>query len=105
MNDLMQVQETIRHEAGTLLYFYNDDCPPCISLRPKVEALVEQRFPMMKLMWVNSKSSPQIPAAFSVFANPTILVFFDGKEFRRFSKYVSVKELEEAIGRYYGMVF
>ena len=88
------VKQLIQEELGVLLYFYNDDCAPCISLRPKVESLMEQRFPKMKILWVNSKATPDIPASYSVFANPTILVFFDGKEFKRFSKYVSINELD-----------
>lgn len=104
-NQLEKVKEIIEQDMGVLLYFYNDDCPPCISLRPKVEKLMGERFPKMKLVWVNSKSSPDIPAAYGVFANPTILIFFEGKEFKRFSKYVSVNELETAIERYYTMAF
>ncbi|MCB2219817.1 MAG: thioredoxin family protein [Bacteroidetes bacterium] len=100
-----QVQQVIHDEIGVLLYFYNDDCAPCISLRPKVESLLANRFPKMKLIWVNSKTTPDIPASHHVFANPTILIFFDGKEFKRFSKYVSVDELEEAIERYYALIF
>lgn len=105
LNELKQVQETIHKETGVMVYFYNDDCPPCISLRPKVESLIQEQFPEMKLIWVNSKSSPEIPASYGVFANPTILVFFEGKEFRRFSKYVSVAELKDAVDRYYKMIF
>ena len=99
------VSQLISEEVGVLLYFYNDDCAPCISLRPKVEVLMQKRFPKMKVLWVNSKTTPEIPASYSVFANPTILVFFDGKEFKRFSKYVSVNELEASIERYYSLAF
>ena len=99
------VSQLISEEVGVLLYFYNDDCAPCISLRPKVEELMQKRFPKMKVLWVNSKTTPEIPASYSVFANPTILVFFDGKEFKRFSKYVSVNELEATIERYYSLAF
>jgi len=105
ITSLERVQEYINKETGIILYFYNDDCPPCISLRPKVENLVADHFPNMKLVWINSKSFPEIPAFYGVFANPAILVFFEGKEFRRFSKYVSIPELDMAIGRYYEMIF
>jgi len=90
---------------GVIAYFYNDDCPPCISLRPKVQDLVNRNFLEMKIIWVNSKQSPEIPASFGIFANPTILIFFDGKETRRFSKYVSMNELENVISRYYNLIF
>lgn len=102
LNDLNQI---IKKQTAVLVYFYNDDCPPCISLRPKVENLIRSNFPKMKLVWVNSKNQPQIPANYGVFANPTILIFFEGREFKRFSKYVSIGELEQAIERYYNLIF
>jgi thioredoxin-like negative regulator of GroEL len=100
-----QIQMIIKSELAVLLYFYNDDCPPCLSLRPKVEKMIEESFPRMKLYFANSKQYPEIPASYSVFANPTLITFFDGKETKRFSKYVSIPELEQAIERYYEMVF
>ena len=44
------VSQLISEEVGVLLYFYNDDCAPCISLRPKVEELMQKRFPKMKVL-------------------------------------------------------
>jgi thioredoxin-like negative regulator of GroEL len=108
MSDISSLEElvqTIDNETAVLVYFYNDDCPPCISLRPKVEGLIDETFPKMKLAWANSKKHPEIPAHYSVFANPTLLIFFEGKEFKRFSKYVSVSELEQATDRYYSLIF
>jgi thioredoxin-like negative regulator of GroEL len=105
IRNLSEINQIVEKQLGVLAYFYNNDCAPCISLRPKVEALVKDEFPMMKMVWINSKQTPEIPAAFQIFANPTILLFFDGKETRRFSKYVSVIELEETISRYYRLIF
>lgn len=102
---IADIQQKIKEEPAVLLYFYNDDCPPCLSLRPKVEELIEKSFPKMKLYFANSKQYPDIPASYGVFANPTLIAFFDGKETKRFSKYISVSELEQVIGRYYEMIF
>jgi thioredoxin-like negative regulator of GroEL len=102
LEDLIQV---VQQETAVVVYYYNDDCPPCISLRPKVEELIANTFKKMQLVWVNSKNHPEIPAHYGVFANPTILIFFEGKEFKRFSKYVSINELEQAIERYYKLIF
>ncbi len=103
--DKNEVEREIRENTGVILYFYNDHCPPCISLRPKVEKLVNDKYPKMKLLWIDSLTSQEIPAGFGVFANPTILIFFEGKEFRRFSKYISIDELSSAIERYYTLAF
>jgi thioredoxin-like negative regulator of GroEL len=105
MHTLTNLKNEIEIEKALLLYFYNDDCAPCISLRPKVEHLKVQSFPKMKLIFVNSKVNVEIPASFGIFSNPTILLFFEGKEYRRFSKYISINELQQAIERYYRLLF
>jgi len=104
-NELSALKNQIDQEKAILVYFYNDDCPPCIALRPKVEQLMVHFFPRMKLEFINSKDKPLIPAAFNVYANPALLIFFEGKEFKRFSKYISIKELEDAIYKYYTILF
>ena len=99
------IKETISREAAVLVYFKNDMCAPCMALRPKVEELISSKFPEMKFIVVDSVENPELNGEFQVFANPTLLVFFDGKEYIRKSKYVSIPELEAEIGRLYGMMF
>jgi len=105
LNGLNKLSNLIDKEKAILLYFYNDDCAPCVSLRPKVERLMVSFFPRMKLLFVDSKHDPKIPASFGTYTSPTLLIFFEGKEFMRFSKYISMKELEAAIRKYYVLVF
>ena len=105
MPDTNTLTNHIEKENAVLLYFYNDDCAPCITLRPKVEQLITNSFPKMKLIFINSKSDLLIPATFQVYANPTLLLFFEGKEYQRFSKFVSMTELENTIRRYYSLLF
>ena len=105
LNGLSQLQDAIANEAGLITYFYSDHCPPCISLRPKVKELLLNEYPKMNLYFINSEKSPQIPAAFGVFSNPTLLVFFDRKEYLRKSKYISIQELSQEIERLYTMMF
>jgi thioredoxin 1 len=97
----MQLLETIKNEPSILVYFQNDNCPPCLSLRPKIEEMIKNDFPKMKLVFVDSAANPTLSADFKVFANPTLLVFFEGQEFIRASKYVSVVELKGKIQRLY----
>jgi len=88
-----------------LLYFYNDSCAPCVALRPKVESMITEHFPEMKHSYVNSAVFPELSASNGVFASPTIVVFFDGKETFRVSKYISIDELAGRVQRYYDMIF
>ena len=100
-----ELQQKIATEAAMLIYFQNDHCPPCMSLRPKVEAMIESDFPKIDLQFIDSFANPELTAQFGVFAHPTLLIFFDGKEYIRTSKYVSVPELKSKIQRPYTLLF
>ncbi len=100
-----ELDKIMKHEEAVIVYFYNDNCAPCISLRPKVQALVTNEFPKINFYLINSEKHPELTAHHSVFANPTLLVFFDGKEFIRKSKYVSLTELSQSIRRVYDLMF
>ncbi len=105
INNLAELLELVKNEKGLLSYFYSNSCAPCISLRPKVQQMVSGNFDGMKLVFINSEQIPDVPAHYGVFANPCIIVFFEGKEFRRYSKYISINELGGDIDRIYKMVF
>lgn len=100
-----ELQETINQQLAILIYFQNDNCPPCRSLRPKVETMTQADFPKMKLIFIDSFKNPELTAYFGVFAHPTLLIFFDGKEYIRSSKYVSTLELKSKIQRPYTLLF
>ena len=100
----MQLLEIIKNEPAILIYFQNDNCSPCLSLRPKIEEMIKNDFPKMKLIFVNSMNEPDLATHFNVFVHPTLLTFFEGKEFIRASKYVSVVELKGKIERLYEMI-
>lgn len=99
------VRQFIENEKAVLLYFYSDQCAPCVSLRPRVAALITGEFPEMKLELIDSVANPAVAAHFGVFANPTILIFFEGHEQARLSKYVSVSQLKEVVERPYHLLF
>jgi hypothetical protein len=67
--------------------------------------MVETKFPEMQMYYVNSIQSPDLSASNNVFASPTIVVYFDGKETLRVSKFVSISELQLKIIRYYNLMF
>jgi len=105
LNILKDVEEEISSHMGVMLYFYNDHCAPCISLRPKVIKMMDEKFPKLELVFINSEKSPEIPAHYGVFSNPTIILFMDGRQYFRNSKYISEHQLSEQTERLYKMAF
>lgn len=108
MKTIKEPQElinAIEKSRGLIVYFYNDSCAPCIALRPKITRMIDEDFDKMEILFVNSIAFPELSASFKVFASPTIVIFFEGKENFRVSKFVSIDDLSKRINRYYKILF
>jgi len=103
--NLQELEELMGREKALLIYFSSDTCSVCKVLKPKVSDLLQDRFPRMKLRYVNTELSPVISGQFRVFTIPTILICFEGKEQFRFSRNIHLQQLEESISRPYSLVF
>jgi thiol-disulfide isomerase/thioredoxin len=103
--EIIEIQNAIIDNQALMLYFYNDSCAPCKVLRPKVQELVKIEFPQMDFLFINAEQYLATAAEYGVFASPTILVFFEAKEYIRESKNISISELHDKIERIYNMVF
>ena len=100
-----ELRNRVQTEPAMLIYFKNDNCAPCLVLRPKVKELVDESFPNIEMIVIDSVEQPEFAGEFQVYANPTLLVFFDGKEYIRKSKFVAIPELRGEISRLYEMMF
>jgi thioredoxin-like negative regulator of GroEL len=92
-------------DVPTLKYFSHQRCNVCTVLKPKVQQLLSDKFPQMQLEYIDIEKLPELAASHQVFTVPTILIFFEGKEYYRFSRNVSLIQLIEAIERPYQMLF
>ena len=59
----------------------------------------------MDFYYVDVEKAKVLAANLSIFTIPTILIYFDGKEFLRKSRYIGIKELENYITRPYTIFF
>lgn len=92
-------------EPALLAYFSTETCNVCKVLKPKVGELVNNEFPKIKLVYIKSDLLPELAAQNQVFAAPTILVFFEGREYIRKSRNIGIGELKREIERPYSMIF
>lgn len=93
-----------QEEPALLGYFSTDACNVCKVLKPKVEELIQEEFPQVKLAYIKSDILPDVAGQHQVFAAPTILVFFDGRETIRKSRNIGIDELRRDIERPYSMI-
>lgn len=92
-------------EPALLAYFSTEACNVCKVLKPKVGELIEKGFPKIKTVYVQTDKIPEAAAQNQVFAVPTILVFFEGREYIRKSRNIGIGELQQEIDRPYSMFF
>ena len=92
-------------EPALLAYFSTEVCNVCKVLKPKIGELVNNEFPKIKLVYIKSEILPELAAQNQVFAAPTILVYFVGKEYIRKSRNIGISELQREIERPYSMIF
>ncbi len=98
--------QKIKSDIGScLFYFSHDECNVCTVLKPKIEKLINEKFPRIKMFFINSKKLPEISGQEGIFAIPTILIYFEGREYIRKNRNISISELNEEISRYYSMIY
>jgi len=107
-NEIQSFKEFLKiksEEQVLLAYFSTESCNVCKVLKPKVAELIQSEFPKIKLLYIKSDILPEVAAQNQVFAVPTILVFFNGKEYIRKSRNIGIGELQKEIERPYSMLF
>lgn len=102
---LAGLKNVVDDQPAVLAYFSHQNCSVCRVLKPKVSDLIENNFPRIALYYINILEHPEAAAQYSVFAAPTILVFFEGKEYIRESRHVSLAKFYERLEKLYGLYF
>lgn len=100
-----EYHKLIEEEQAILFYFSHEQCSVCKVLKPKIEELLENFFPKMKMYYVDTVNSPLIAGQERIFAVPTLIIFFEGKEYIRKSRNIGLDELRREIERPYGFIF
>jgi len=85
------------------VYFSGPDCGVCHALRPRLEAMLAERFPELTLAEVDCGRLPETAAQNGVFSIPTLVVWLEGREFLRRARNISPGEVADALARPYAM--
>lgn len=107
MNQIQNLQEltnSINTGEPVLIYFSGENCSVCKVLKPKIEEQISKNFDKFNLYEVKTDIHKEITSHFTVFSIPTILVYFDKKEFRRMGRNISVPLFIEELKRPYNLM-
>jgi len=103
--EIEELKKQIESNNAVMVYFSGIDCGVCEVLKPKVKELFEKEFPKVKQLYINANQHQKSAAQFCVLTIPTVIVFFDKKEFIRQSRHISIADLKSQIQRPYDLFF
>ena len=92
------------HEA-VLFYFSTLNCSVGETVQSKVMDLIRKDYPRIPFYFVDMQFNAALAASCTVFVEPTVLVYFYGKESIRKSRNFGISELADAIQRLYRLSF
>lgn len=105
IQSIQEFEQLLSEQDAVLAYFSTETCSVCKVLKPKVSEMVSESFPLMKMVFVESDKLPELAAQNRVFAAPTVVVYFVGRETIRKSRAFGIDELKAEIQRPYSMMF
>ncbi len=81
--------------AQLVAYVSRPSCGVCVALKPKIEGLLAQYG--VPGVYVDAEAHPAVAGQRVVFTVPTVLVFDEGREVGRFSRHMSLSDVERLL--------
>lgn len=91
-------KEVLNSNEPVLVDFYADWCGPCKIMAPVVEELAGELQGKAKVGKINVDENQSLSIEYNVMSIPTIIIFKEGKEVKRF---VGVRDKKELLGEFY----
>lgn len=101
MNKIIDIETFnafINSNSLILVVAKTNNCGVCDVVLSKVEQLLE-KYPNIKSSQIIIDEVPEFAGQYVVFTAPTILLFVDGKEILRESRFINFSELDNKIKR------
>ena len=89
------LEQLMSEEETFILYFSSKDCNVCQAVFPKLMNLVEV-YPF-KVAKINIDEQREIAGQSLVFTVPTVLIFNDGREILRESRFIDFEKVERTL--------
>lgn len=105
INSFEELERIKKDNKAALIYVSTKTCNVCKVLKPKLKEFIASEFPEIKFFYLDAEDNKEAAAQLSVFAVPTVLLYFEGNEYVRKSRSFSVELLGDEIDRPYSMLF
>lgn len=105
LQTLQQLEYLKKTEQALLILFGGRDCNVCHAIKPKLIDLITDRYPKMKMVYVDCHVVIDACSQNGVLSLPTLQVFFSGKRFIQEVRTFSLTRVVNEIERPYAMAF
>lgn len=82
-------------QAPVILYFLTPECSVCLSVYPQLMSLLEEDD--IEVIKIDASEFPEVAGQHLVFTAPTILVFFEGNEVLRESRFIDFRRIRRLL--------
>ncbi|HPR17382.1 MAG TPA: thioredoxin family protein [Candidatus Cloacimonadota bacterium] len=96
--------ETIKQGKFSIVYLTTEDCQVCEIILPRIEKMIAV-FPQADFQLIKLDDVPEAAGSFLTFSVPTLLVYSNGAELLRFSRYLDVERIGMQMKKYYDLIF
>lgn len=104
ISTLQEFDEVTKSNVAVTFYMSTPDCNVCKVLKPKLIEFLADKFPKLKFIYVNIADAKELAAQKNVFTVPTVLFYFDGREYIRKARFINFDELESDLERIYSLL-
>ncbi|MFJ6193221.1 thioredoxin family protein [Bacillus thuringiensis] len=91
-----EIATYIEEQQLVLLFIKTENCGVCDVMLRKVNCVLEN-YDYVEKIEILLQDMQEIGGRYAVFAGPTILLFYNGKEILRESRFISLENLERTI--------
>ena len=105
IKSLKSFKSILEEEPAVVAYFSHDSCNVCKVLKPKLSEMLQEDFPEVEQIYINTERSPEIAGQYNIFTVPVVIIFLDGQESLRKSRNFGIGEIRDYLARPYKIIF
>lgn len=105
LTDLNELDQLIVEQPGLVVLFGGEDCGVCQVIKPKLDVMLSERYPLLQIVYIDCQQSPSVCAQKSVFSLPVVQVYFDRQRFIEKARSFSLAAFLDEIERPYELLF
>lgn len=104
LTDLNAFDRALQKEPAFCVFFSTESCNRCTALFPRLPHELQRRFLNLKVYYADMEQHPLVALELRVFASPTLVVYFYGRDSLRETTFADLGQLFQQIETYYNLI-